>query len=245
MRTILLGCFIAILFCSCFDLQVGAPIHKIATGIWKGVFVIGEEKIPVIFEVARTDNDSLLLTFKDGNHTTRATQTRKFGDSLFVDFGESQKQLRIKVDLDEITGFLLDKENKEYPIQFIGQFANHNRFPDVRQTPKADLTGDWRMTISLNQDAVQMGSLRLTTKGNFAEGKLLLPNGIEIPLEGTIQDDKLILSGFNGSQVALVSATVTNAQVLTKGNLIVNNTTYYWTATASAGVEQPKNIPTN
>lgn len=239
MRTILLFLSVIIGFSSCYDLQVGQSVEVVASGTWKGTFIIDDQKIPIIFEVKNTPKDSLQFLFIDGKDTTVADKVRPWGDSLFISFTRYNKALHLKYDVDEMQGFLFDLNKEEYPIQFYGQFAITNRFPDVRQKPKADLTGTWQMDVALHADSITSGQLVLSNTGNRIMGTFSLAEQLHMAVEGTIQQDKMYLSGFDGNHVCLLSADIASSEVMNKGNLIINNTTATWGANARAGILSP------
>lgn len=239
MRIILLFFSVIIGLSSCYDLQLGQSVEVVASGTWKGTFIIDDQKVPIIFEVQNTSKDSLEFLFIDGKDTTIADKVRPWGDSLFISFTKYNKVLHLQYDVDEMRGFLFDLNKEEYPIQFYGQFAITNRFPDVRQKPKANLTGTWQMDIALDADSISKGQLVLSNTGNHIMGTFSLAEQFQMAVEGTIQDDKMYLSGFNGNRVCLLSADIASGEVMNKGNLLINNTTATWGANARAGVLSP------
>jgi hypothetical protein len=243
MQRLLFFIFILSGLSSCYDLQLGESVEVVASGTWKGTFIIDNQKIPILFEVQTLEKDSLQFLFIDGNDTTKADKVRPWGDSLFVSFTKHQKELHLKYNVDEMQGFLFDLKKEEYPIQFYGQFALNNRFPDIRQKPKADLTGNWQLDIVMDADVVEKGQLILNNVGNHVSGTFKMNQQLEISVEGTVQGDRIYLSGFDGNHVCLLSADIMNNEILTKGNLILNNTTATWGGNARAGVVNTS--PTN
>jgi len=234
---ILLPCLF--LMISCLDLQTGKPFKGVASGNWKGTFVVDDQKIPIIFEVQNTNNkQEPVFIFKNGQTTVKSDRVKIWGDSLFVYFNQSKKQLKLGFEVDKMEGFLFDEDQASYPIKFYGQHAIPNRFPDVRQAPKADLTGTWKVKANSKKDSLMHAQLNIATDNNYAEGELIIADSLRIPLEGTVQREKIYLSGFDGDNVCLLYAQIGSAEALVQGNLLINTQQFFWTGRSVAGVQQ-------
>ncbi len=237
MRLLILLLLTALLFPACFDLQTGEPINGIALGTWRGAFILEDQVVPVMYEISSSDKGKTFeVVFKTAQQKLKADAVRLWGDSLFIDFHKTNSQLRLVCQIDQMDGFLYDNTEQEYPIVFTGQNAIMHRFPDIRKTPTADLTGDWQLEANSNQDSTQNARIRLVAQENYIEGKLLMKDRADIVLEGTVQGDKLYLSGFDGKTACLLSATIEHSKKLTQGNLKLNNKSFFWEAEAAAGV---------
>lgn len=230
---ILLSLFLS----SCWDFQTGTPIEGFAPGKWRGVFKTKDQTIPVTFEVrTNEENKPFDIVFKTGKQVIKAEAVRTYGDTLYMSFQNGNTELKVVYQVDQMDGFLYYKNNERYPVLFAGQYGLNYRFPDVRKEPTADLTGDWNINASITKDSTIQGNLRLQVQKNYAEGTLLF-EGESIALEGTVQHDKIYLSGFDGQTVCLVNATILDSKTLSKGSMLINDINYVWSAQASAGVE--------
>jgi hypothetical protein len=226
---------LSFLFTGCWSIETGQKVDKLAPGIWRGVFMVGEHNVPVMFKVENTDNDlPTKITFEEENTLLKADSIRFWGDTVFIHFESSKTYLKLRYEVSLMQGHLYDETDKEYPIIFNAQNGIIQRFPDIRKEPTSDLTGVWAMTINA-QDTIGSGLLELAVDKNTASGVLLL-EGTELKLKGTVQGDKMYLSGFNGKKVCLVSAEITDENVLNKGNLILNDKAFFWTGSRKIGV---------
>ncbi len=222
------------ILCSCWDIKTGKPVHSVAPGVWRGNFMLNDQSVPVMFEVS--DHKLMNLTFKTGQNELRADSLRMFGDTLFAHFYKTNTMLKVVCQIDQMDGFLYDNSGDEYPIAFAGQNAILHRFPAVRNKPLANLTGDWEMKANVSKDSTIYARVRFVAKENYIEGVLFMNDEFSIALEGTVQNDLLYLSGFDGKNVCLLNATILNNKTLSKGSLILNNKNFFWEATASAGL---------
>ncbi len=239
MRLLSIFILLFLLTNSCYDLQTGRAFNKIASGNWRGTFLIEDEQVPILFEIKNTDNDKdIKLIFKDGENIVEADEVRIWGDSLFAVFKKTKKQFRLKFEVDQMNGFLYDNTHQSYPIQFTAQYAVAQRFPDVRIRPVADLTGSWSIEANYGKNITAKGNLSIVAQKNKAKGHLQLETGIDMEVEGTIQGNQIYLSGFDGGVACLLYAEIANGQSLIKGSLIANQEKYTWFANAVAGIEQ-------
>ncbi|MCH2022995.1 MAG: hypothetical protein MK207_11005 [Saprospiraceae bacterium] len=237
MKKIIFYALIIPLIISCWDIQTGKPITGVAPGIWRGQFTIDGQAIPIMFEVLNTDNNKQIeVVFKTAEQQLKADSVRVWGDTMFIDFKKANTQLKVVCQIDQMDGFLYDKSGIEYPIVFAGHHAILHRFPDIRKTPKADLTGDWEITAYESQDSRITGRLRLVTQENKINGLLMIDSNEKITIEGCVQGTSIYLSGFNGKTVCLLKATIKNSKTLVSGTLITNKKSLFWEATSSAGV---------
>ncbi|WMX14091.1 MULTISPECIES: hypothetical protein [unclassified Aureispira] len=239
MRILFLLISISILLASCWDLQADTAIEGFAPGTWRGVFKLEDQAVPVIYEIKNSNNDKPIeFIFKTEKHDVAADSAIIFGDTLFAYFGAANTYLKIIHQVDQMDGFLYDNTGEEYAIPFAGIYGIQQRFPDVRKTPKANLTGEWKLVATIDQDSTLEGTLRISTDGkNKAAASLQFPTyPKQLHLEGTVQDSKIYLSGFDGKTVCWISANIENSKQLTQGNLKLNNKGYFWEAESRAGM---------
>jgi len=239
MRILLLFISISILLTSCWDLRTGPDIEGFAPGTWRGVFKLDDQAVPIIYEIKNSNNDKPIeFIFKTEQQIIAADSAIIWGDTLFAYFGASDTYLKIIHQVDQMDGFLYDNTKAEYPIPFAGIYGIQHRFPDVRKTPKANLTGEWKLIATVEKDSTLEGILRISTNGeNKATASLQFPTYPQkIYLEGTVQASKIHLSGFDGRKVCWISANIESDKKLTQGNLKLNNQGYFWEAESNAGV---------
>jgi len=237
MRTIIFCILFIPLLTSCFDIQLGEPIQGIAPGIWRGVFVLDDQSVPILLEISNNKDKSIGFVFKTGGQELKADAVRLWGDTLFADFKKTNTQLRVVCQVDQMDGFLYDNTDSEYPVRFTAKNAMMHRFPNAKKTPTTNLTGDWKISAHSAQDSSLTGNVRFMAKDNYLEATLLLEGQKSILLEGTVQGSKLYLSGFDGKTACLLNATIESSKSLTEGSLKLNNNSFFWVASATAGVQ--------
>jgi hypothetical protein len=222
------------LLCACWDIQQGQPLDLIASGNWKGDFSLKEQSVPVLFEVYSSEN-LIEFKFKNGSSTIQPESLRRLGDTLYLAFDGGNTLLKLVGNVDRIDGFLMDKSQNEYPIPFAAQNGNYQRFPNIRAKPIMNITGEWALDISIDADSTETASLQFIAKENSLEAVLVWANQT-IQLEGTVQNDVLYLSAYDGKTVYFFNAQIDPKGKLKKGKLLLNNKSYYCAAELKAGV---------
>lgn len=219
---------IVLLLSSCFAIQRGNEFSYIAPGIWRGLFVFGNdslaEKVPVSFEVFNTDKGKdFKIEFMNGKTRVKADSIRFWGDTLYAWFDGHQKYLRLICEPGLVEGYLYDVANKEYPIDFYATFGQQHRFLDLRLAPKYNINGVWAMDILDESENIISAKLDLSINKNRVIASLKTEkDSLATELEGTLQNDKLYLSAFTGNKVILIKADLRDSVTLGRGSIRFN-----------------------
>lgn len=239
MQHLLFSIIIICLFSSCWNIKKGEAVEGVAPGIWRGVFKLGRQNVPVLYEVKNSNNDQpLQLSFKTGDQTLLSDTAYLFGDTLLAYFKPAQTYFKVVYQIDQMNGYLYDQNNQIYPIEFAGIKGPRHRFPDIREKPLAELTGEWKVIANVKEDSSTTATLRLVTTKNKVTGTIQRENGENYPLEGTVQGSKLYLSGFDGQHVIWLNAHIKDEQHLDEGSFKVNEESFFWQASRQAGMSE-------
>ena len=223
----------------CLGIEKGKTFEHVAPGNWRGVFIVEGEKIPITFDINSTEEGKPQdFVFFNGEHQLKSDSLRFWGDTVYVYFNDAQSHLRLIYEVNLMEGYWFDQTEKNYPISFQAQNAQTHRFPNIRTTPSENITGTWAVKAIVSQDSTLEAQLRIATDGNEATGTLVIDSNTSIPLEGTVQGDKIYLSGFEGKYVCMFNATIADINALHQGKLILNNESMFCTAQAIAGIGQ-------
>ncbi|MGH1338017.1 MAG: hypothetical protein ACRBFS_17985 [Aureispira sp.] len=237
MRYLIFSIIAACLLSSCWSIKKGEGVEGVAPGIWRGVFKLGRQNVPVLYEVKNSNNqEPLQLSFSTGEQILVSDTAYLFGDTLVAQFASTQTRLQVVYQIDQMNGYLYDEQSKIYPIEFSGIKGPRHRFPDIREQPSIELTGEWRVLANIDEDSSTTATLWLTAVDNNVSGTIQRENGQRHPVEGTVQGSKLYLSGFDGKHVLWLNASIKDNQHLEEGSFRINQESFFWEATRSAGV---------
>lgn len=92
--------------------------------------------------------------------------------------------------------------------KFIAWYGKDYLFTQLKKEPNREVSGVYSLELVLQgEDTGQIGELTLQQDKNFMAGELKVKE-VRLNLEGTIQRDKIYLSGFNGSQAVLLQGKI-------------------------------------
>jgi hypothetical protein len=219
---------IVLLLSSCFAIQRGDEFSHIAPGVWRGIFIFGDDsladKVPVNFEVLNTDKGKdFKIEFINGKTRVKADSIRFWGDTLYAWFDGHKRYLRLICEPGLVEGYLYDAANKDYPIEFYAQFGQQHRFLDLRLPPKFNVNGVWAMDILDESENIIPARLDLNVSKNKVTALLKTEkDSLPTELEGTLQNDKMFLSAFNGNKVILIKTDLRDSVTMGRGSIRFN-----------------------
>jgi peroxiredoxin len=179
------------------------PVIKfIKEGVWRGVFTVAESKVPFNFEFKGKDPEHAIFTLLNGTRRDDFHVQKLGKDSVFVKMNTYDAALVAKINDD---GTLSGEYRSLVPgfrgnsLPFIAEHGKSYRFvePGKDVAPAANLTGKWEFKVySKEQVPNKVAILKQT--GNKLTGVIMQVTGDSRELEGTVQGDEFVLSGFTG-----------------------------------------------
>lgn len=177
-----------------------APFIK--QGIWRGVFRISENEVPFNFELKGKDPEHAVFTLINGTRRDDFHIERLGKDSLFIKMNTYDAALVAKIESDgKISGEYrsLVPGLRGNSLPFTAEEGKSYRFvePGKDIAPAADLTGKWEFK-GFSKEAVPNKVAILKQTGNKLTGVIMQVTGDSRELEGTVQGNEFVLSGFTG-----------------------------------------------
>ena len=174
-----------------------------------------EGALPFVFEVVYDNPEQFHIEIINGEERIRVDdiavgKDRRVGeDTIQINFPVFDSYIRAAYEGNLINGYWVVKSKKDYKIPFSARFGEDYRFTTLRKTPAADLTGRWETVFSPLENP-EAAIAEFEQKGNKLSGTFLTETGDYRFLEGTIQDDRLYLSTFDGAHAFLFEGTLLN-----------------------------------
>jgi len=174
----------------------------IKQGVWRGVFKVSEFEVPFNFEVKGKDAESATFTLLNGTRRDDFHVKQIAPDSIFIKMNTYDAALVAKIESD---GTLSGEYRSLVPglrgnsLPFTAEQGKAYRFvaPGKDVAPTVDLSGKWELK-GFSKDAVPNKVAILKQKGNKLTGVILQVTGDSRELEGTVQGNEFVLSGFTG-----------------------------------------------
>ena len=174
-------------------------------------------ELPFNFEVTYTNETDFYIELINGEERIRIDDitigldraTAK--DTIVIDFPVYDSRIKAIYEEDVMEGeWIVNNRGKDYRIPFKGYHGKGHRFTTLRKTPAKDLTGKWSVTFGVEGDERDRypAIAELEQKGNALTGTFLTETGDYRFLAGSVQADKVYLSGFDGAHAFLFEARI-------------------------------------
>jgi peroxiredoxin len=230
MRKIIFLLFTALALSAC----VNTPT-KLKTGTWRGVLKLktGAE-LPFNFEVKDTTGTQRLAIINGAEHFL-VTDIHLTGDSVFIKMPLFDSEFKLKQQDGNLSGkWIKHLAATDNELAFTATANQSWRFFEKPEKPIANISGRWSAVFtSEEQRDTTVGEFKQT--GNKVTGTFLTTTGDYRYLEGTVNDDKLYLSCFDGGHAFLFTADVKDGQTISNGKFGTDT----WAAAKNANAKLP------
>lgn len=171
---------------------------------------VTDGELPFNLEIAYENDTTFYIDIINGEERIRVpskdigygrdiTQGR---DTIRIDFPVYDTYIQAYHETGIIEGVYVVNYREQYRIPFLAKFGEGHRFTQLRKPPVTDLSGNWAMTFSVNDNPFA-GIGELKQDGNHLSGTIRTESGDYRYLEGTVQANKLYLSVFDGAHAFL------------------------------------------
>jgi thiol-disulfide isomerase/thioredoxin len=190
---------------------------QLKTGIWRGALATSTgNEIPFNFEVTNVGGKQQLAII-NGAEKLKVTDIRQNGDSVFIHMPLFNTEFKLKYEGDELKGkWIKHLGDRDATIEFTAIYGQARRFPNANEKPAFNITGRW--------SAIFGGDVKKdSTVGEFKQvgakltGTFLTTTGDYRYLEGTVADNKIYLSTFDGGHAFLFTADIKDNHTITNG----------------------------
>lgn len=199
--------FISCLFCVSLTGVSAQPLIK--KGIWRGVFTLSEKKneiiLPYNFEVSYLKNKPV-IEIRNAEERIKVTEITIIHDSVIIKMPVFDSELRTKLIRDTLTGVWINHSKKEKnSIPFEAYYNDPRRFV-TNKDASADFTGKYEVTFDVGKESEYKAIGLFKQTGNKLTGTFLTETGDYRYLEGSVQNNTMALSCFDGSHAFLFFA---------------------------------------
>ncbi len=176
-------------------------------------------ELPFVFEVIYDSDTEFHIAIKNATEEI-VTGPVKIGrdivtgrDTILIDFPVFDSQIKGFYEENIIEGkWIVNNRTREgnlpYEIPFLAKQGQDHRFTTLRKPPIADISGRWESNFEIETDAPYKAVGEFVQEGNYLSGTFMTETGDYRFLEGTVQDDKVYLSCFDGSHAFLFEAKI-------------------------------------
>ena len=190
---------------------------ELRTGTWRGVLEIQGQQLPFNFEVEQDSTGGWDVILKNAEERLRLDEVEVQGDSINMVLHVFDAYLRAVVRGDSLIGLFNLNYNPTYKVPFKAAFGQNFRFAPMEQNTTVDFTGTYDVQFFNEKDTAKAIGI-FQQNGSHAEGSFLTSSGDYRYLEGSVINDTLHLSAFDGNHLYLFYAVKTNDSTLRGGH---------------------------
>ncbi len=224
MGVALSGCFVA-----------ENPYTAVAPGMWRATLTLdpvaasvrGESaaaggfgkleeivrgELPFNFEVKYEGANRFYIEIHNGEERIRVDSI-SFGrdrktakDTILIHFPVFDSYIRAIYQEKVMQGEWVVNYRENYTIPFVAKQGEAHRFTTLRKPPAANVSGRWEVRFDSEGEQPYLAVGEFQQQDNYLTGTFLTETGDYRFLEGTVQDDKVYLSCFDGSHAFLFEA---------------------------------------
>ena len=185
---------------------------------------VTEGVLPFNFDVVYEDDTTFHLVLHNGEEEIlvpaadiHAGRDQSIGrDTIRIDFPVYDTHISAYHEENVIEGVWVVHYRENYSIPFKAYFGKGHRFTALNKAPAADLSGTWAVDFAgSGLDDSFPGVAELQQDGNELRGTIRTETGDYRYLEGTVQENKMYLSVFDGSHAFLFEALLREDGTLT------------------------------
>jgi thiol-disulfide isomerase/thioredoxin len=181
-----------------------SPEKKLKTGTWRGVIHMQEQELPFTFRVTN-DSGKYRAYIQNSGEEILLDEITVTGDTVEMMLHIFDASLKAKLDEDKLTGTFVKYYAPQANLPFTATYGDEYRFtPDVT-SPSTDFSGTYQVLFKTGKESYpSIGVFK--QEGNHVTGSFLTPTGDYRFLEGSVVDNKLKLSTFDGNHSYLFIA---------------------------------------
>ena len=228
-----------ILLLSGFLLITCTQKPSLKPGIWRGILEIQGEQLPFNFEAKEDESGSYDVIIHNGEERLVLDEVTFQGDSVNIVLHVFDAYLRAAVKGDSLVGLFNLNYNPSYKVPFKARFGQDFRFivPATNSVTK-DFTGKYEVQFFNAKDTSRAIAL-ISQTGTTATGTFLTSTGDYRYLEGSILNDTLHLSTFDGNHLYLFEITKPNDSTLLGGHWLGKSRFRNWVGKKNENAKLP------
>ncbi|MEO8962374.1 MAG: TlpA disulfide reductase family protein [Ginsengibacter sp.] len=222
-----------------------AQISTRISGSWLTTLQRKDGKIVPFQMESQKKNGEIILDVINANERIEITNAQLAGDSLFFTMPAFESSFRLQMLPDgDMRGVYIKGTAGATQYWPVYAYANvKDRFATGKRNGEAknNISGRWDVTITRANGTLRKAVAMLEQHGNKLTGSFLTPSSDYRYLDGIVSGDSLKLSGFDGDNIHLFEARITNENTIS-GGVFYNgyDGKEKWTATKNADIALPK-----
>jgi len=193
--------------------------HELEQGIWRATLMTTSGAgIPFNFEVIDSANQKFLDVI-NGNERFRVNEISTVSDSIFIQMPLFDSEIRVKIRNGSLNGqWIKHFADSSEIMMFEAKKGYSWRFFKANTKPEFVVSGRWSVAFNDTKTGNEVQAIaEFAQKDGRIFGTFLTSTGDYRFLEGTVSDDKIYLSCFDGSHAYLFTGKILNKNSIVDG----------------------------
>lgn len=210
---------VALLFTVVAFSYCNSPSDGLKEGVWRATLKTESAvEIPFNFEVIDSAG-ATRIEIINGKERFRVDEISFDADSIIIQMPLFDSEIRVKSNGASLTGkWIRHLADKDVAMNFEAKAGNSWRFFKANKNPKFNLSGRWSTTFtSVDSTDTTVAVGEFNQEDGRLLGTFLTSTGDYRFLEGTVSDDKVYLSCFDGSHAYLFTGKLTSENTIVDG----------------------------
>lgn len=180
----------------------------IQTGIWRGELTSDLAVFPFLFEVEKS-GERIILTLMNAEERIVIDDAVIRGDSLHIPMYIFDASIHVKIEKDRLHGVYRKDYLDDYVMPFEATFNVRERFPSGQTDLREKFEGKWEVDF-ITTDGPKKAIGVFDAFGDHMKGTFLTATGDYRFLEGSVIENTMVLSSFDGTHIYLFKAQLQN-----------------------------------
>lgn len=221
----------------CFGCAQTPELPK--TGLWRAVLKIQGQELPFNLDVVKDSANSVDVYIINAGERILLDEVSLERDSVRINLHVFDAQIRVKNLGDSLSGYWELNYSPGYRVPFKAAYGQVFRFSKVdRSATVTDFTGRYAVQFFNEKDTAKAIAI-VNQTGTYAEGSFLTPSGDHRYLEGSVINDTLYLSTFDGNHAYMYRAVKVNDSTLAGGHWLGRSRYRTWRGIKNASAQLP------
>jgi thiol-disulfide isomerase/thioredoxin len=176
---------------------------------------VTDGELPFNFDVIHREDGSFYIEIINGEERIKVEDIQ-FGidrstakDTVVINFPVYDSYIKAIFEENIMEGdWIVNNRGTDYRIPFVARQGRNHRFTPLKKTPVLDVSGKWETTFGINETDPYKAIAEFQQNGNHLTGTFRTETGDYRFLEGTVQNNKMYLSCFDGAHAFLFEAKI-------------------------------------
>lgn len=179
-------------------------------GVWRAELYLQEDTLPFNFELK--NDSSITIKLLNAEEEILIDEIKIKGDSIYADLHIFDSKLKAKIENGILHGTFEKNYSKGYILPFKAEKGKSYRFNPGNNT-EINIAGRWEVMFESNEEDSVFSIAEFKQEGNKVTGTFLTETGDYRFLEGSIIENSLKLSCFDGEHAFLFKADYSNGEL--------------------------------